>query len=335
MQTRQQTLNNWLASFFPRDSFHLSLLKGDASFRRYYRLQTNTQSFIVMDAPPEREALGPFLSMQSILYHANLPVPLCLEKNISDGFLLLSDFGDTLLLERLLSRTCPEARRLPLDLLAKLQQISPPDHLPCFDRGHIQEEFHIFTHWFLETYLQLSLSESEQDLLNSVLERLIQMIEVQPTVLIHRDYHSRNIMWLKDATLGLIDFQDAMLGPIGYDMVSLLKDCYIAWSVEELNEAYTYYHAAHLSRTHPTLSLPMFRQFVDICGLQRHLKVLGIFSRLALRDQKLTYLDDLPLTLNYVMSYLKNEPTFKDFYQFMQTRVTLPATTAVLYNHSL
>ncbi len=325
MQTREQTLNNWVSELFS-EPFSIKPLAGDASFRRYYRLHIQDQSYIVMDAPLEKEDLTTFLFVQTLLEQADIRVPLCLEKNIEQGFLLLSDFGDQLLLDQVTPANTQQLYRQALDLLAQLQQIKPAllDALPAFDTTHIQLELSYFKDWFLETYLNLTLSQDETALLQHTFQVLAETIQQQPQVLIHRDYHSRNIMCLTNNTLGLIDFQDAMRGPIGYDLVSLLKDCYIQWPEERLTDWISYFHQHHIVPMRLGLDQPILTQYIELCGLQRHLKVLGIFSRLSIRDHKPLYLQHLPLTLHYVMASIQNTPLFHDLHQFMRCRVALP-----------
>ncbi|MCX7116054.1 MAG: phosphotransferase [Gammaproteobacteria bacterium] len=324
MQTREQTLNNWLSALFS-EGFTLRPLAGDASFRRYYRLHVQEKTYVVMDAPPEHESLTSFLFVQSLLAQAHICVPLCLEKNIEQGFLLLSDFGDQLLLDPITPTNTQKRYLQALDLLAQLQHLSPHSlqTLPQFDAAHIHLELSFFKDWFLQTYLNLTLSEDETALLHHSFECIIEQLQQQPRVFIHRDYHSRNIMCLSNNTLGLIDFQDAMIGPLGYDLVSLLKDCYIQWPQQQVSDWVAYFHQNHM-KTIPNIDQSTLTQCIDHCGLQRHLKVLGIFSRLAIRDSKPCYLQNLPLTLHYVTAYLETDPLFKDLYQFMQSRVKLP-----------
>ncbi len=326
MSLRENTLNEWLISIFGPTAFKLNPLAGDASFRRYFRLTTPLQSWIVMDAPPERESLDSFISVQGLLAKAKIDTPTIHHCNLAAGFLLLDDLGDNVLLPILNVQNANDLYLQAIAILINMQantELSP--ELPLFDAHKINDELSLFKIWFLEKYLHLTLNAVEEKLIDDVFARLTQNLLAQAQVFVHRDYHSRNIMMAhcdnKDQ-LVLIDFQDAVVGPITYDLVSLLKDCYIQWPKEQVLKWVT---AFHQRSNHPDKgSLTKFLKDFEVCGLQRHLKVLGIFARLYLRDGKAGYLNDLPLTLSYVMEVLKADATFADFYNFMQTRVQLP-----------
>jgi aminoglycoside/choline kinase family phosphotransferase len=323
MQTREDALRCWLKNVFSHDDFKLTPLSGDASFRRYFRLFTNNESYVVMDAPPEKEPLAPFLAVQTLLKNAEICVPECFAKESQQGFLLLSDFGDQLLLYSLTPENTETSYEKSIQAMIQFQSISPAD-LPQFNQAHIHQELGLFQDWFLQKHLGLVLTEDELHLLQETFDFLAQKLVQQPQVFIHRDYHSRNIMRLTDNRLGLIDFQDAMRGPLTYDLVSLLKDCYIQWPQDKL-EQWTNYYYTHAPQAQQ-LSYADFMQAFEFCGLQRHLKVLGIFSRLALRDNKTQFLNDLPLTLHYVLNCLQTQPKLERFYEFMQQRIgSLPA----------
>ena len=325
MQTRENALHSWLKNVFSHDDFTLTPISGDASFRKYFRLFVNTENYIVMDAPPEKEPLEPFLTVQTILKNAEICVPECFAKEIKQGFLLLSDFGDQLLLYSLTPDNTATSYEKSIQTMIQFQHISPAElSLPHFNQAHIHQELGLFQDWFLQNHLGLVLAEDELHLIQETFDFLSQKLVKQPQVFIHRDYHSRNIMRLTDNSLGLIDFQDAMIGPLTYDLVSLLKDCYIQWPQDKLTQWMNYYYTH--SPQAQQLSYLEFSQAFELCGLQRHLKVLGIFSRLSKRDKKPKFLNDLPLTLNYVLNCLQAQPKLARFYEFMQQRVgSLPA----------
>lgn len=319
MPTREQILNQWLNTVLPKAPFTLTPLTGDASFRRYFRVHQNQKTYIVMDAPPEKETLTPFLAIAAILEQSGILVPARFEQELKHGFLLLSDFGEKLLFNSLTPDNTPSSYSDAIRVLLQLQTIQA--NLPPFDAKHIYHELSLFKDWFLKAHLGLSLNEQELDLLDNTFSYLVDELVHQPQVFIHRDYHSRNIMRLPNNSLGIIDFQDAMIGPCAYDLVSLLKDCYLNWpKTFRDNLVDTFYlhspQAQHLSKQN-------FTEAFEMCGLQRHLKVLGIFSRLALRDHKPNYLNDLPLVLHYVMDCLENRPALSAFYQFMSEKVRL------------
>lgn len=316
MQTREEVLNQWLNQILAPQPFTLTPLAGDASFRRYFRLYQQDHTQIVMDAPPDKENLSDFLEVANLLKRSGILVPSCFEQNLEQGFLLLSDFGEQLLFNSLNPENTDASYLDAIRILVQLQTIQAD--LPPFDAAHIQRELSLFQDWYLQKHLGLSLTDQDYTLLEETFRRITQALTGQPQVFIHRDYHSRNIMRLPDNSLGIIDFQDAMWGPCTYDLVSLLKDCYLHWPEAArdrwLNAFYEQSpHAQQLSHSE-------FVNAYEMCGLQRHLKVLGIFSRLALRDHKPGYLNDLPLTLHYVMECLANQPELAAFYRFMQEK---------------
>jgi aminoglycoside/choline kinase family phosphotransferase len=322
MDNREHTLREWLNSIFPSTNYTLSALAGDASFRRYFRLQYNNQWMIIMDAPPEKESLKEFIDIATRLRQQKISAPQILHQNHAQGFLVLEDFGDILLHQKLTDLTVNEYYQKAMDSIISMQNIHADD-LPHFNIQHMLQEMQLMPTWFLKGYLGLSLSQDEMDMLDSHFHWIANTLATQPSVFIHRDFHSRNIMCISDDELGIIDFQDAMFGPYTYDLVSLIKDCYIQWPRDKIN--------AWISSFYSKLPMPLkapkeqllFNQ-VEVCGLQRHIKVLGIFSRLYIRDNKPGYLQDLPLTLNYVLEALENIPECKTLYEWFKQNVVLP-----------
>ncbi|MBA2656724.1 MAG: phosphotransferase [Tatlockia sp.] len=325
MHNRENALNKWLEKILTPPQFSIHPLTGDASFRRYYRLQDKQTNQIVMDAPPQKETIEPFIRVAGQLSQAGIRTPTIHAFDIAQGFAILEDFGDQLLLSQLGSDDAESLYLSAIDTLNLMQKCST-SALPCFNKQFILQELTIFKEWFLQAYLKIELTTQEEELLDNSFDWLSNEILQQPTVFIHRDYHSRNIMVIPNKNnieLGIIDFQDAMLGPITYDLVSLLKDCYIQWPREKIESRLSYFYnqSEHVKQHY---SLPAFIKAFDYCGLQRHLKVLGVFSRLHLRDNKSNYLNDLPLTLNYVSATLEVSNELEDFRQFIQNRIRLP-----------
>jgi len=326
MNSRETLLHNWLKGVLLNRPYQLTPLAGDASFRRYYRLQNSELgSRIVMDAPPVKETLDPFIKIAALLRTQGLTTPAIEAIDKACGFLLLEDFGDHLLLSILNEQNADHLYSLAMDKLLLLQQcsVSKMQELPCFNRDFILSELQVFQKWFLHHYLKLELTPSEQNMIQHSLMWLANEVSQQSTVLIHRDYHSRNLMWLDSSPqdLGIIDFQDAMQGPLTYDLVSLLKDCYIQWPRDRvLNWVRYFYDRSPLAQQN---DFEHFYQAFELCGLQRHLKVLGVFSRLCLRDNKDNYLKDLPLTLHYTLATLEGYSELASFYQFMLQKVQL------------
>lgn len=326
MQTRENALNEWLKTIYPDNNFTLTPLAGDASFRRYYRLQQSTISHIVMDAPPAQVALAPFVAIGELLSQQGILTPQIHAVNYDEGFALLEDFGNLLFADAVQQANTTELYQNALSILCHMQRNLVPTHLARFDQSFMLQELTLFREWFLERYLGLTLHPDEQQLIERTFQALTAQLMQQPQVLIHRDYHSRNIMLLKDKmpgqSFGIIDFQDAMLGPFTYDLVSLLKDCYIQLSQEDLLQRLQYFfEASELSKIY---SFAEFRQAFDWCGLQRHLRILGTFCRLHFRDGKSNYLADLPLTFHYVISCVEAYCEFQPFAAWLKDRVQPP-----------
>lgn len=325
MPNRQNALHKWLSQTLDSTSFSLTPLAGDASFRRYHRLHYGEISRIIMDAPPDREATAPFIAVAELLRSHGLNTPRIHAMDTVQGFLMLDDFGDRVFLNSLSSTNTNELYQSAIDTLITLQGISLPCSidLPLFDKRHCLNELGLCEQWFLRAWLGLDLSDNECEIIKTTFDELSDAVLAQPLVVIHRDYHSRNLMLTGTACeLGVIDFQDAMIGPYTYDLASLLKDCYIQWPPAQLDRWLRYYYER--SPLAQASSYEAFVQAFHLCGLQRHLKVLGVFSRLFLRDNKPGYLKDLPLTLHYVLSALETCGQWPAFYDLMRTRVRLP-----------
>ena len=327
MSKRELALKEWLETQLPDPLTKMHVLCGDASFRRYYRAHSQTASYIVMDAPPNLEPITPFLEKAGVFKKCGIRIPEIFAINHNMGFILLEDFGDQLLLD-----IAPRTSMLPLyqnavEQLIKIQQYShyPDTVLAPFDSNFMLEEMELCIEWFLKKYLRYSISSTDSKMLHQAFSAIASQIETQAKALIHRDYHSRNIMVISQKTqtqtqLGIIDFQDAMLGPYTYDLVSLGKDCYIEWPRDTQLQWLSHFH-----QQHPSLHSHTFSKVVDdydYCGLQRHLKVLGVFSRLHIRDGKNGYLENIPLTLKYILNCLEDRAWFPELLQFFQ-RISL------------
>ncbi|KTD52832.1 putative phosphotransferase [Legionella quateirensis] len=327
MHERENALKLWLDHVIPQKDYSLTPLAGDASFRRYFRIQYNGLSRIVMDAPPDKEDLEPFIHIAKTIASANVNTPEILAINNEQGFLLLSDFGDQLLLGTLEEHTADSYYHEAIKTLLKIQTCSINDpQLPAFDKQFMLNEMALCPEWFFKGYLKLNLQEEESLLLQHMMERIATEVAQQPLTFIHRDYHSRNLMLINgpdSVDFGVIDFQDAMRGPLTYDLVSLLKDCYISWPRDKVLQWVQYFYE-HNTSAQNTYTVPEFVRAFDLCGLQRHLKVLGIFCRLYLRDHKSGYLNNLPLTLKYVLECSETYEELHPLFHFLQKRVYLP-----------
>jgi aminoglycoside/choline kinase family phosphotransferase len=292
----------------------------DASFRRYFRISTLNEQFIVMDAPPTRENIEPFLKVAGLLTQSQVNVPIIFQQNLTDGFLLLEDFGSQCFLDQLNTKTADDLYQSALDSLFKLQTNTslPNSGLPCYDQALLHRELAIFEEWFLGQFLDLQVSKPIWDALRTLLTA--SALE-QPSICVHRDYHSRNLMVLDSDSPGVIDFQDAVIGPITYDLVSLLRDCYIAWPEQQIAQWRERYFERLQQANLITCNLDQFTRWFDLMGLQRHLKAIGIFSRLHLRDGKSNYLADIPRTLNYVTTVCSIYPELTEFNNFLHEQV--------------
>jgi N-acetylmuramate 1-kinase len=273
----------------------------DASFRRYFRVDAaDNTSYIVMDAPPPHEDVRPFLHVADVFGKTGVSVPQVLAQDVERGFLLLSDLGSTTYLHQLTLDTAHKLYSDAIDALILLQTQSQPEVLPEYDRALLLRELMLFPEWYIGKHLGLSLTDAQTAELNKVFDTLLANNLAQQQVYVHRDYHSRNLMVLEQGNPGILDFQDAVYGPITYDLASLLRDAYVQWDEEMvLDWAIRYWERAKRAGLPVSPDIDTFYRDFEFMGLQRHLKVLGIFARLNYRDGKDGYLKDLPLVMEY------------------------------------
>ncbi len=315
---RLAQINQWLISLQDQWGLELNSLKpasADASFRRYFRINSSNSkypSLIVMDAPPDKEALSPFILVAELLKNAGLNVPIVLEKNLGDGFLLLTDLGSETYLSHLKAKNAKQLYREANQALIKMQLQSRPGVLPVYDDATLQREMDLFDEWYLKKHHQIMLTPREQNELQTIFGLIKENNLAQSQVYVHRDYHSRNLMLTSTNNPGILDFQDALYGPITYDAVSLFRDAYIEWPEEEVIDfLIDYWEQARLAKLKVPADFSDFYRDFDWMGLQRHLKVLGIFARLYHRDGKANYLQDIPLVLKYVRTVANRYACFK------------------------
>ena len=298
---RQQQLTAWLHSQFPNEAFDLAPASADASFRRYFRATFADHSLVVMDAPPQHEDCRPFLHIGKLFEAAGVHVPHVYAQDLEQGFLLLSDLGNVTYLQALSGGAAAhELYGAATDALIKIQLASRENELPPYDEALLLREMQLFPEWYIAKHLNITLTDKQHAKLKEVFARIIANNLAQPRVYVHRDYHSRNLM-VSEPNPGILDFQDAVYGPITYDLASLFKDAYIHWEEAEIIDwLIRYWEKARKA------GLPVARDFSDFyrdyewMGVQRHLKVLGIFARLCHRDGKDGYLKDLPLVMAYL-----------------------------------
>jgi aminoglycoside/choline kinase family phosphotransferase len=322
MMQRQTALETWLRNKCELKDYQLMPLAGDASFRRYFRLVNQNQSYIVMDAPPERENCTPFVAVANALRSIDVKTPEVIAQDLSQGFLLLTDFGDKMYLKELKSNNAVPLYKNALDTLVRLQACKTVAGwtIPHFTVEFMRKEMELFKEWFLVKYLHLP--DSETSMLDPFFDWLTETIGQQPYVFMHRDYHSANLMVLPHNQVGVLDFQDAFIGPVTYDLASLLRDCYIDWPEEWVTELATYY----LSRLHENKYLLNVKrdEFLfgfDCVSMQRHLKALITFSRKYIRDRDANYLQHIPRTLNYLLQVSRRYPESAILSQFLKDKV--------------
>ena len=335
-EKRQAELQIWFQDILPalgESNAHAILkpLTGDASFRRYFISTPDEQPYVLVDAPPEKEDNRTFVQVARSFLAAGLNVPRIFDVDYEKGFLCLSYLGDTLLWEKL------DALRQQDDLaevsavyhqafesLLRIQGIREGSEilLPPFDGTLLLAEMNLFREWFCEGIMGLRLSSEDNELLERFFELLIESALSQPQVCVHRDYHSRNLMVQGDEGLGIIDFQDAVFGPYTYDLVSLIKDCYIIWPKAMIRQWATDY--ARMAKTAGIVDSIKSDEFIhdfDLMGLQRHLKAVGIFSRLYLRDGKNGYLGDIPRTLAYIKEVMGDYPVLEEVAMWFDKKI--------------
>ena len=316
---RLEQLKCWLEKNAPFSITRVSPITNDASFRRYFRVFSQTQTWIAMDAPPDKEDCRSFCAIARGLFACGIHAPEIFLEDIQNGFLLLTDFGDQTLFSLLCENDVDRFYQLTNATIFKLQQCNniPDFNLPLFDVEYISYELNLFLEWYLNRHLQIALTTAQSKMLQETFTLLINNAQQQPQVIIHRDYHSRNLMLLPDNRIGVLDFQDAMFGPITYDLVSILKDCYIAWPLERVRTwALNYYQLLSPQQLKNSSEMQFLRWF-DLMGLQRHLKVLGIFARLRYRDNKMEHLKNTPRIIKYVNDVLINYPELQSFRELM------------------
>lgn len=299
---RTQLLENWIKDQFPEKVFTLKPASADASFRRYFRVFIDDRTFVVMDAPPQHEDCRPFLQVADILSATGVHVPNILAQNLEHGFLLLSDLGNTTFLQALTSDTArvDQLYADAIDALIQMQLSQRTEGLPDYDETLLLRELNLFPDWYIAKHLGKALSDQQTVMLSTIFARILANNLAQPKVLVHRDYHSRNLM-VSTPNPGIIDFQDAVVGPVTYDLVSLFKDAYVYWDEERvLDWVIRYWEKARKAGLPLSPDFAEFYRDFEWMGVQRHLKILGIFARLNYRDGKATYLDDMPLVMNYL-----------------------------------
>ena len=299
----------WARSALADAALELERASVDAGFRSYWRTAGHVPSRIVMDSPPDKEDVRPWLRIRDLLESGGVRVPHVLARDVEHGFLLLEDLGTRTCLQVIDGDNADALFDAAVDQLLRLQAVPPPDDLPAYDEALLARELRLFDEWFLGRHLGMTLDCGALEVLDATYRTLIDAALAQPRVLVHRDFMPRNLMPVDDG-VAVLDFQDAVRGPIAYDVLSLFKDAFLSWPEARIADWIARYHARALQAGLPVPELDRFRRDVDWIGVQRHLKVIGIFARLNHRDHKPKYLQDVPRFFAYLDTVL---PRYREF----------------------
>jgi aminoglycoside/choline kinase family phosphotransferase len=325
MPERLEQLKHWLDDELDFSEYTLTPASSDASFRRYFRVLHAGDSYVVMDAPPDKEDSRPFIKTAKIFFDLGLNVPEVIDENLQQGFLLLSDLGSVPYLDVLNEATVERLYGDALGALATLQACAPDNtSLPEYDRALLLNEMELCREWLIGKHLGVSPDRGQNSVIDAAFTLLADNALAQPRVCVHRDYHSRNLMHTAMNNPGILDFQDAVIGPVTYDLVSLLRDCYIDWPRARVEDWALGYldlalQSGILRAEHDDPQ--QFLRWFDLMGMQRHLKAAGIFARLRHRDGKAGYLPDIPRTLGYVVEVAARYDELATFGQYIDTEV--------------
>ena len=318
---REQLIQTWISSVLGSDQFEINFLAGDASFRRYARIKLNNKTFMLMDAPPEKEDCGPFVSIDEFFDAHGVRVPHIVAKDLDQGFLLLEDFGDVLLSTLLNDQTVDAHYAQSFKQLIQLQSIDGTAHFPAYTYEKLISEMELLTDWLLPS-LQVQPTEEESALIKRTFAILANAALAQPQVIVHRDFHSRNLMVLDgEQDQGVIDFQDAVIGADTYDLISITRDAYVQWNADRVYAWFKTFYDLLPASAKDGRSFEQFKQDADLMAIQRHIKILGIFVRLFERDGKSGYLKDLPRVMWYLLEESKPYAELQPFMQFIRAKV--------------
>ena len=330
---RYKSLQQFLNPHFKEDEYQLAAITGDASFRRYFRVNTSDQSYIVMDSDPDKLDNTPYIELNKVFSQHGFKLPKILQADEKQGFFLLSDLGNTHLADLLGDEDRTLHYKHLMKLSAQWAQIPPAQYMKVFDGEFLQFELSIFRDWLVDNFIGEQLSVDEQQMWQQACELLVNNALEQPIVTVHRDFHSRNIM-RTGQQWAIIDYQDAVQGPVCYDLVSLLRDCYFKLPEQELDYLLHYaYDEFCEQKLLQDISFTMFKRWFDLTGVQRHLKAAGIFCRLKLRDGKSGYLSNVLPTLTYISNVSKEYPELTALGQWIEQTI-IPQTKQRLTKES-
>ena len=318
---REQLIQTWITSVLNSDQFEINFLAGDASFRRYARIKLNNKTFMLMDAPPEKEDCVPFVTIDQFFDTHGVRVPHIVAKDLQQGFLLLEDFGDVLLSTLLNDDTVDAYYAQSFKQLIELQAIDGVKQFPEYSYEKLLSEMQLLTDWMLPS-LHIEPSKEEQALIKRTFAILANAALAQPQVIVHRDFHSRNLMKIEGETeLGVIDFQDAVIGADTYDLISITRDAYVQWNADQVYAWFKVFYDLLPETAKQDRDFEQFKRDADLMAIQRHIKILGIFVRLFERDGKTGYLKDLPRVMWYLLEESKPYAELQPFMQFIHAKV--------------
>lgn len=318
---REQIIHTWITSVLDSDQFEINFLPGDASFRRYARIKLNNKTFMLMDAPPEKEDCVPFVTIDQFFDTHGVRVPHIVAKDLQQGFLLLEDFGDVLLSTLLNDDTVDAYYAQSFKQLIELQAIDGVKQFPEYSYEKLLSEMQLLTDWMLPS-LHIEPSKEEQALIKRTFAILANAALAQPQVIVHRDFHSRNLMKIEGETeLGVIDFQDAVIGADTYDLISITRDAYVQWNADQVYAWFKVFYDLLPETAKQGRDFEQFKRDADLMAIQRHIKILGIFVRLFERDGKTGYLKDLPRVMWYLLEESKPYAELQPFMQFIHAKV--------------
>ncbi|PTV48284.1 phosphotransferase [Acinetobacter oleivorans] len=314
---REQLIYTWLTSVLENDQFKIAFLAGDASFRRYARIQLQNKTYMLMDAPPEKEDCVPFVTIDEFFAGHGVRVPQIVAKDLAQGFLLLEDFGDVLLSTLLNDETVDKYYEQSFKQLIQLQSIDGTNQFPAYSYDKLISEMQLLTDWMLPS-LTIQPTADQKKTIDDAFDFLARAAVAQPQVIVHRDFHSRNLMKIEnELELGVIDFQDAVIGADTYDLISITRDAYVQWNAEHVYQWFRTFYDLLPESAKQNRSFEQFKRDADLMAIQRHIKILGIFVRLFERDGKSGYLKDLPRVMWYLLEESRGYVELEEFMLFI------------------
>ncbi|ENX45310.1 hypothetical protein F886_02091 [Acinetobacter sp. NIPH 542] len=318
---REQLIYTWLTSVLKNDQFKIAFLAGDASFRRYARIQLQNKTYMLMDAPPEKEDCVPFVTIDEFFAGHGVRVPQIVAKDLAQGFLLLEDFGDVLLSTLLNDETVDKYYEQSFKQLIQLQSIDGTNQFPAYSYEKLMSEMLLLTDWMLPS-LAIQPTAEQKKTIDDAFDFLARAAVAQPQVIVHRDFHSRNLMKIEnELELGVIDFQDAVIGADTYDLISITRDAYVQWNAEHVYQWFRTFYDLLPESAKQNRSFEQFKRDADLMAIQRHIKILGIFVRLFERDGKSGYLKDLPRVMWYLLEESCGYAELEEFMVFINNTV--------------